>query len=191
MQGMVKVVADMSGSIEEMGKVFLIRNLLRYISQLALIHEKDYSNVSFKYFGWNSEISELIVQVNEDFPYIEPEGQTNLGQLKAFIENSIDCDESIKTLLLSDGYYSKTDLNDFVDWSKHQRNVAVAVVSIGADADDLCLKKLSTNGKVYKPEETSIAIDLLLRGLNAQIRAPETIADINVRKTESVEFWNE
>lgn len=193
MQEVVYIISDLSGSHAEMGKVFLMRNLLRFVSQLPVIHEGKYTDIEFKFFNWKSEISETMAAPQYELPYIEPEGQTDLGVLKAFIERYTIKEAVTRVLLLSDGYYTTADIKEFDAWKKTQLALMITPVAIGADADDSCLKKLTVKSRVYQPEDIGLAVDAMVFGWKAKTGtlAPETIADIQIQDAASEEAIGE
>ena len=184
------VIADVSGSMKEMGKTPLLRNLLRFISELQVINEDKYTEFEFNFFSWSSSLSEIVFQNNEEQFAIEPKGKADLDQLKVRLESILDNDSPLKVLIVSDGNFSTTDIDNFNKWRKEQSNLMIRTVGVGADADHFKLEKLSTNSKMSKSENISSAIDSLLFGTDIQIGCPDSISQISM-PTEPQEDWDD
>ncbi len=62
------IFVDVSGSMNEMGKIHLQRNLCRYVAQLRLIDQEKCSGLDIRYYQWARDVSEVVLQNDGDFP---------------------------------------------------------------------------------------------------------------------------
>ena len=55
------IIVDVSGSMNEMGKIHLQRNLCRYAAQLRLIDQEKYADFDIRFYQWAQNISEIAI----------------------------------------------------------------------------------------------------------------------------------
>jgi hypothetical protein len=188
----IYVMVDTSGSMNEMGKSHLLRNLCRFISELPIVNERNYSNVEFRFFEWNKNVSELVVENNGDFPEIRPQLSSDLQSLSEFFINGLNENEEFRALIFADGNFPTSDVDAFSKIIGSSDNLITRVVAIGADANVRKLQKMSSNNSVYLPENISTAINSICVGRDEKIVAPESVSQIRMEEpSEPVEDWDE
>jgi hypothetical protein len=97
-------------------------------------------------------------------------------------------------LVLSDGHFTNSDIGNFQNKLSTFPDLIIRTVAIGADADLLKLKKISTNNAVYLSENIASAIDSTIFGSDEPLAAPVSTARIlqskPVEKEEPEEDWD-
>lgn len=175
------VIADSSGSMVEIGKVQIQKNILRFISELSVVDKGKYSEIDFCYFHWNSSVTELAVQCDGDIQTLYPRGCSELSALSDVIEVLVNDGHKNYMLLLTDGNFSSRSIHEFLKRIDSRLNGNIRFVAIGADADMRKLEKLSTNGCVFLAENISAAIDSILYGSEREVSyAPLSVGQINL-----------
>jgi len=169
----IYIIVDVSGSMNEMGKIHLQRNLCRTISQLQLINQEKYSGLEFPFYQWAQNVSEVALQADEDIPALTAEGSSNLAVLSDFLSVHLDDAENSKVVILSDGNFEQDDYQQFLAWKNRQETILIRTIAVGADADLLKLKKISSNNTVYLAENIGSAIDGTIFDSDEPLRAPE------------------
>lgn len=106
------VFVDTSGSMNEMGKILLQRNLCRYIKQLHIVDREKYSDVEILLFNWAENILEIITQKDGDIPAFIAKGSANLNLLSSLLFKE-DQKDILGVLILSDGHFVKDEIIDF------------------------------------------------------------------------------
>lgn len=172
------IIVDVSGSMNEMGKIHIQSNLCLYITQLRNIEKKKYEDLNFHFYQWAQNISKFIIQNNEDIPTLNAKGFSNLNALSDFLFQHLKNTEDVKILVMSDGNFSCTDIVNFKNQLSIFHNIIIRTIAIGADADLLKLKEISTNNTIYLSEDISSAIDNTIFGSNEPLTAPTSIAQI-------------
>lgn len=125
-----KVIADLSGSVAELGKKRLLANLLRTIRFLS---------ASAEIYSWQEEITPI-----NDINAINPSGKNSLSSLASFMEKS-----GGSFLLISDSSFD----------SSVPINSSLTTVALGADADIHALSRLSGKNRCFMAENIRAAFD--------------------------------
>ena len=128
------VIADMSGSVGELGKRRTAVNLVRAVKWL----DRD-----AEIFTWQDTITQT-----QDLDAVKPAGKSDVHTLYDFITNS----EHTRFLLISDGNFDPSI-------TLKPSGKLIRTLALGADADLRTLQKLSTNGTVYLAENVRAAFD--------------------------------
>ena len=183
------IIVDVSGSMNEMGKIHLQRNLCRYAAQLRLIDQEKYSGSDIRFYQWAQNVSEVDLQSDGDIPVFNAEGFSNLCTLVDFLSQN-----SARILILSDGNFSNLDISSFQNQLSSYPDLIIRTVAVGADADLWKLKKISTNNRVYLSENIASALDSTIFGSDELVTAPPSTAQI-LQSTmadleESEENWD-
>ncbi len=181
------IIVDVSGSMSEMGKIHLQKNLCRYAAQLQLIDPKKYSGIDIHFYQWAQCVSKITVQSDGDIPPLNASGSSRLNVLSNFISSKLNGTDILRVLILSDGNFSSADIIGFQEQINSFQNLIMNTISIGADADLLKLKKISSNKIVYFSENISAAIDCTIFGTNTRLKAPESMSQITYIKPEKSE----
>lgn len=172
------IIVDVSGSMNEMGKIHLQRNLCRYVSQMRFIDQKKYSGFNICFYKWAQNLSEIVLQSNEDIPALCAEGSSDLRALSDFVTQYLNDNRKLKVLILSDGNFHNLDIISFKNQMDIFSGLIIRTVAVGADANLLKLKQISTNNTVYLPENITSAIDSIVFGSDEVLTAPISTACI-------------
>ena len=172
------IIVDVSGSMNEMGKIHLQRNLCRYAAQLRLIDQEKYSGSDIRFYQWAQNISEVALQGDGDIPAFNAEGSLNLCVLSDFLSQYLNDTGRLMVLILSDGNFPNSDIVSFQNQLGTFSDLIIRTVAVGADADLLKLKKISTNNTVYLSENIASAIDSTIFGSDEPLTAPVSTAGI-------------
>lgn len=172
------LIADISGSMSEMGKVFVLRNLFRYASQLKYIEPGKYADVSISFFQWSAEVTEVIPQEDGDIPVLLPQGSSDLDALCRFLRLKGGDGQRIRALVFSDGYFITPEIAHFQELMLSLPNLYLQTVAIGSDANLLKLQKISSDTRAHLAENISSAIESTLWGTDENLKAPLTVGQI-------------
>ncbi|WP_290525705.1 VWA domain-containing protein [Alcanivorax sp.] len=172
------IIVDASGSMNEMGKIHLQRNLCRYAAQLQLIDQEKYSDSDIRFYQWAQNVSEVVLQSDGDIPALNAEGSSNLCVLSDFLTRQLNDTGRSMLLILSDGNFPNSDIVSFQNQQGTFTDLIIRAVAVGADADLLKLKKISTNNTVYLSENIASAIDSTIFGSDEPLTAPASTAQI-------------
>lgn len=172
------IIVDASGSMNEMGKIHLQRNLCRYAAQLRLIDQEKYSDSDIRFYQCAQNVSEVALQSDGDIPALNAEGSSNLCVLTDFLSQYLNDTGRLMVLILSDGNFPNSDIVSFQNQLGTFSDLIIRTVAVGADADLLKLKKISTNNTVYLSENIASAIDSTIFGSDEPLTAPVSTARI-------------
>lgn len=172
------IFVDISGSMNEMGKIHLQRNLCRYAAQLRLIDQEKYSGLDICFYQWAQNVSEVVLQSDGDIPALKAEGSSNLCVISDFLPQYLNDTGRLMVLILSDGNFPNSDIVSFQKQLGTFSNLMIRTVAVGADADLLKLKKISTNNSVHLSENISSAIDSTIFGSDEPFAIPVSTAQI-------------
>ncbi len=173
------IIVDVSGSMNEMGKIHLQRNLCRYAAQLRGIDQQKYADLDIRFYQWAQDISEVTIQSDGDIPALKAEGASNLCVLSKFLSQHSNEDDQTRILIFSDGNFpSSEDIKSFQKRLGTYTNLSIRTVAVGADADLLKLKNISTINTVYLSENIASAIDSTIFGSDEPLTAPVSTARI-------------
>lgn len=172
------IIVDASGSMNEMGKIHLQRNLCRYAAQLRLIDQEKYSDSDIRFYQWAQNVSEVALQSDGDIPALNAEGSSNLCVLTDFLSQHLNATGRLMVLILSDGNFPNSDIVSFQNQLGTFSDLIIRTVAVGADADLLKLKKISTNNTVYLSENIAAAIDSTIFGSDEPLTVPVSTARI-------------
>ena len=172
------IIVDVSGSMNEMGKIHLQRNLCRYAAQLQLIDQEKYSGSDIRFYQWAQNISEVALQSDGDIPALHAEGSSKLCVLSDFLSQHLNDTGRLMVLILSDGNFPNSDIVSFQNQLGTFSDLIIRTVAVGADADLLKLKKISTNNSVHLSENIPSAIDSTIFGSDEPFAIPVSTAQI-------------
>jgi hypothetical protein len=172
------IIVDVSGSMNEMGKIHLQRNMCRYAAQLRLIDQKKYSGSGIRFYQWAQNIAEIALQSDGNIPALNSEGSSNLCAFSDFLSQHLNDTGRLMVLILSDGNFSNSDIVNFQNQLSTLTVPIIRTVAVGSDADLLKLKKISTNNTVYLSENIASAIDSAIFDSDEPLAAPVFMAQI-------------
>jgi len=188
--GLLHIIIDVSGSMNEMGKIHLQRNLCRYATQLQIIDQEKHLGSDIHFYQWAQNISEVVLQNDGDILALNSEGSSSLCALSYFLATHLNDTNRSMVLILSDGNFNHNDYKAFEKW-KDEQPILIRTVAVGADADLLKLKRISTNNTVYLSENISSAINSTIFGSDEPLTAPVSIAHIlQSEQAEPEEDWD-
>jgi len=171
------VIADTSGSMKEMGKIHLQRNLCRYASQLKTLNLV-YSNLDMLFFQWSAEVARIRPDDDGDIPPLTARGPSDLGALADFLREARGEGRALRALVLSDGNFSKADADGLAQKLGSLPGLRLLAVAIGADADLVRLDKIASNGRCYLAEDIAAAVSDAAFGLEGRVSAPASASQI-------------
>jgi len=178
MKALLYIIVDVSGSMNEMGKIHLQRNLCRYAAQLRLIDQEKYSGSDIRFYQWAQNVSDVAMQSDGVIPALNTEGSSNLCVLADFLSQHLNDVGRTMVLILSDGNFYNSDIVSFQNQLGTFTDLIIRTVAVGADADLLKLKKISTKNTVYLSENIASAIDSTIFGSDEPLTAPVSTARI-------------
>ncbi len=188
----VYIIADTSGSMNEMGKIHLVRNLCRYANQLKVIDQEKYSDIDIRFFEWTEKVSEIIIQEDGNIPDLISKGPANMISLSDFLSSAFANNQMLRVIILSDGNFETKAISSFKNRLVESPDMIIRTVAVGADANLLRLKKLSSDKRVYLPEDISAAIDSAIFGTDQVVTAPESAYEILTAKpAEPEDDWDD
>ena len=189
--GILHIVLDISGSMQEMGKLLLARNLVSFIREFSDFHPKKFSFTGIRLFTWNEAIQPVELTDNCATPHFKATGKADLARLKEFLESETEKTTQIRGIILSDGNCpDKALLKNFSAWCKEHPHLTLCTVAIGADSSHSGLKKLSTNNRVFSSEDISAAIQSLTAGIKGKVRCPTSVNEFSPPSDkEHEEVW--
>lgn len=176
---------DVSGSMNELGKIHIQRNLCRYVAQLQLIDQEKYANIDIRFYQWAQDISEIAVQSDGSITTLNTQGSSSLNILSDFLFQNLNSTERSKILILSDGNFSNSNILSFHSQLSSISDLIIRTVAVGADADLIKLKKFSTNNSVYLSEDITSAFDCIFFESDEQLAVP--ISTDQILKSEPAE----
>lgn len=185
------IIIDTSGSMNELGKIHLQRNLCRYVAQLQLIDQGEYADIDIHFYKWAQNISEIVVQNDGSITNINTQGSSSLNILSDFLFQNLNITERSKVLILSDGNFSNSNILSFHSQLSSISDLIIRTVAVGADADLMKLKKISTNNSVYLSEDIASAFDCIFFESDEQLATPVSIDQVlRSEPVESEEDWD-
>lgn len=188
------IIVDVSGSMNEMGKIHLQQNLCRYVAQLRVIDPEKYADLDIHFCQWAQNVSEVALQSDGDIPALKAEGSSNLCVLSDFLSQHLNDAVRSMVLILSDGNFTNSDIVSFQKQLGIFTDLIIRTVAVGADADLFKLKKVSTNNTVYLSENIASAIDSTIFGSDEPLTAPVSTAQIlqsaPAETEEPEEYWD-
>lgn len=182
------IFIDSSGSMAEMGKILLQRNLCRFISQLPNIDDR-YSKLDLLFYEWNSSITELSIQSDGDIPEIFPQNTADLKVIGSFLcdLSMKDQKKAISALLLTDGGFDNSHISEFNSMINGLSNLKLQFVAVGADANIFKLEKISTSHKVYFAEDISGSVSSLMFDYSNDVAAPLSLNELRLPTEKALE----
>lgn len=141
-------IIDMSGSMQESGRPFAVRECLRTIAQLV---RQSGQSMKLKYLLAGEHLQELETDLTMDYPeeLLHPSGTFDVSQLMAKLEAVNGC-----FLFLTDGSWNAKTLKILRGWCERQPSGKVKVIQFVSGSTQL--REISM---VYSPEEVLEALD--------------------------------
>ena len=144
------VVCDVSGSMLEGGKRFIVRGLLNQIGQFVRLGYL--SDVNVRIATWSNELKILKWSLTDEVPeeILNCRGSA-CGDALTHVKSESDSD---RFLILSDGFWSDKTRKDVRAWRSELSETAVRAIRVGADANP---KFIGPN--VFEAEDFFLALD--------------------------------
>jgi hypothetical protein len=183
----IHIILDISGSMQEMGKLLLARNLVTFIREFSEFRPDKLPSGAIQLLSWSDTIQPVELRDDCETPIFHASGSSDLIQLKEFFQSVADDMPQVKVLILSDGHISITSLKKFKLFCKEQPHITIRTVAVGADSANSTLRKLSTNNCVFLSEDISVAIQSLIGGTEDPIERPTSVNDITLDSAQTEE----
>lgn len=174
------VILDVSGSMQEMGKLMLARNLISYINECVYLMADEFPFKKIQLFTWNDKVYPVDLSNGIEIPHFKATGKVDMDQLIELLGREASTSLLQNVIILSDGNFSKNALNRFCVWRKANSNINIRVVAIGVDASHLNLKELATNNHAIPSEDISTVIQSFSYGIDSNVLLLHSIAEINL-----------
>ncbi|WP_458400437.1 vWA domain-containing protein [Mailhella sp.] len=153
MSSFLHIAVDTSGSMCELGKEALLKNLCRFLVQDASLRRKQ---ARIRLLSWADKILPLSLGPEGSLPSFSLGGSADLQDLANFFTQQEDY-EGGHVLLLSDGYFSG-DIDDFLA-SLKKLNLVCHAVAVGADADWAGKENIDPADLIWLPEDIAALAD--------------------------------
>jgi hypothetical protein len=124
------IICDLSGSMVESGKRFIVRNMVRTIDQYFRLQR---SQPEIKLVAWSDEAIVAKWQPGQEVPdaLLACAGDVSGDSLVA----KLDDNQEGYFMMLSDGYWSPSSRKAIGSWSRSLPNGHFRILKIGEDAD--------------------------------------------------------
>ena len=125
------IICDLSGSMMECGKRFIMQTAIRTIDQYYQLLNP--SGAELKLVGWKSGLEELSWSSGEQPPdtLMDCSGSANVSALVTELGDYLDA----PVIILTDGYWDDPD-DQFAHWADGIDDNYVRVIMLGADASN-------------------------------------------------------
>ncbi len=172
------VIVDVSGSMDEMGKKLLAKNLTAFIREFIDRQTPNAFFTSMSLILWNKTVVELPLSSDMDIPEIQAAGKAEITAVKDFLTGKIKKKMQVKVVILTDGNFSQNSSRDLIKWIKHhQQNIDIRFIAIGADAS------LHKFDKVYFAEDIATAIRSFSQASGETITPPVSVDELHTQAT--------
>jgi hypothetical protein len=168
----ITVVADASGSMSSMAKIQVVAALLGFYRDMS-VFRNTYDELTFVFYQLGNT-QELDPKNIKDV--LKAGGKTSLPAIEDIIK-VID-QKDMHILFLSDGRFFPDDISEFKRIIKSYPGMKFVPIAIGADADEYLLKKISTYGKIFRPEDAELSVELFLSGQGACPAAIDSVSEL-------------
>ena len=170
------VVADCSGSMRELGKSMLVRNLLAYVRECERLRDRSRPLGQLRVICWGTEASELELGQQEELRSFAVSGRAKMEPLLALLEEIAPGNAKLRLLLFSDGHLASSDAVAFMVWRRKKPGVSVRAIAVGPDAVRAAMTKMADRNGVFLPED--IASALTPWPLHGESASPMVLAEV-------------
>jgi hypothetical protein len=171
------VIADSSGSMRELGKAMLVRNLINHIRRVGRLRNRPDWLEELVVLRWSGDV-EIIQQSNDDeLPNWDVEGRLKIAPLIEALNGLTEGSNWSRILLLSDGHWATSDVQAFRKWKRTQSRVSIRALSIGPDSVRSVLAKVSDGGS-FQAED--IVGALASWPLLSDVQLPRAVGELSV-----------
>lgn len=150
----IHLLWDTSGSMGELGKLWIARCVARTIEQYSRL---GYSRADLRLIAWGCETRALEWNSDQEFPseLLMPTGSSNAKALISLCPAEPDS----KIVLLTDGFWAPADTREIRLWRENLPYDTLRIIKIGADANPQ-LK----GSDVFSAEDFFAALDGWIEG---------------------------
>lgn len=151
---MLNLVCDISGSMSEGGKPFILRTLVTTVAQWV---RKGYGQAEIRLFAWSSQAHHIQNwSIKDDFPVdmLACHGGTSGAALLQLLGDEL----TGKVLILTDGFWTRDVAKTLSRWQEGLPPDTLRVIQVGADANPHLSKGLK-DAKVFTAEEVLAVLD--------------------------------
>ncbi len=173
------IVADSSGSMRELGKAMLVRNVINHIRGVARLGKGPDWLMGPVVLRWAETVERITLADDSDMPEWEVGGRLRMAPLLEALDGFVGGSPPSRILLLSDGHWALSDVQDFKKWKRSQPVVSVRSLSIGPDAVRSVLAKVSDGGS-FPAEDVVPAIASWPHASDARLDLPRVVGDLSV-----------
>lgn len=148
------LVCDISGSMSEGGKPFILRTVVTTVAQWLWL---EYGLAEIKLCAWASEARYWPDWgIKDEFPaeMLVCKGSANGLALIQLLGNELDG----KVLILTDGFWTRDDVKALNRWQEGLPPNTLRIIQIGADANPHLSKELK-GARVFAAEEVLAVLD--------------------------------
>jgi len=177
-QDAMYLIADCSGSMQELGKALLTRNITGFIREFLNMHGGSFFCSGIQLYLWNECVTPFRLNDDCEIPHMVTSGKADLKQLRDFLEKELLEQNHVKAIILSDGNFPKNELINFGNWCKEQPCLKLIAVAVGSDASLSGLKELSSDGRIFNPEDIATAIKSVFSKINLRMQGPASVNDL-------------
>jgi hypothetical protein len=171
------VIADSSGSMQELGKTMLVRNLINHIRMVGRLRNRPDWLEELVVLRWSDKIEVIRLSSDDDLPNWDVEGRLQIAPLIEALNGLVGGSKWSRILLLSDGHWATSDVQAFKKWNRTRSMVSVRALSIGPDSARSVLTKVSDGGS-FQAEDIVPAIASW--PLLSDVQLPHAVGELSV-----------
>lgn len=153
------LIVDCSGSMAELGKWMLARNLVAAVREQPRLSPETWPLGGIRCFLLGVELVEQGLEPEDELPQREPTGAATLASMQDGLSKLVEECDHLRVLVLSDGRFGRDEVLAFRRWRGAHTGFSVRCISVGADADVLALRSLADPGGVFLAEDIHAALD--------------------------------
>lgn len=130
----LNLVCDVSGSMGDSGKPFIMRTAVMTVAQWVRL---GYGRADIRLHAWASDVRRIDWSEERDYPaeLLVCDGQSSGPALIEWLEGKSKGGSDGKVMLLSDGFWSRDDAKLLKQWKARMQPDTLRVVKIGMDAN--------------------------------------------------------
>ena len=183
------LVIDVSGSMQEMGKLLLARNLVSFIREYLELQINTVTFSKIRLCTLNETIQLIELNKNTEIPKFNAKGKAELSSLQDYIKTELEQSTKVKVILFSDGNFNNKQLKDFCTWSQQHASLLLYSVIIGADANSNNLRQISNNQRAFSAEDISLAVQMMAQSVCDVIEPPTSALSFYFSEVMEEEDW--
>ena len=152
------IVADISGSMGEAAKLYILRNLINYIRERLHLSNNNLPFNKICVITWNEKVKHVKIDFQNKLPAFKVSGKADVEKLTQYFDK-IPQNNKVKSrlLILSDWQLEKERKNIFINWAKKQNNYSIRVIPIEIGISASKIIKMSSKN-YFHPQDISKAL---------------------------------